>query len=123
MKKKLCFHTGASVLITDAEATVKKLKDIAKTFSEYEEEIEILWCADGNVDIAIEGRLGSAELKETYYSCVEKLCAQDNVKYFANPSDEEMKAIAQEYDAYYGDNGFLMGLFINEGKPVMKMDL
>ena len=121
--KKLCFHTGASVLITDIDATINKLNEAVDTFIAQKDEIEVLWVADENIDQAFDGPLGSAALKSQFNEIVKKFESSQVGRFIPSATDDELADIASSCDAYYGDNGFLMGLFINLGKPVMKMDL
>ena len=98
------------------DEAVEKIERVLKTFKQYSEEIEVVWCVQELVDAVL------PSLNRKLYECLKDIRNNyiiEKIGYVCN--DKDKKSLSS-CDAYYGDTSPIVQEYRNEGKPVMIMD-
>lgn len=115
-KKRILFYTSISGIMQNQDEAVEKIERVLKTFKQYSEEIEVVWCVQELVDAVL------PSLNRKLYECLKDIRNNyiiEKIGYVCN--DKDKKSLSS-CDAYYGDTSPIVQEYRNEGKPVMIMD-
>lgn len=115
-KKRILFYTSISGIMQNQDEAVEKIERVLKTFKQYSEEIEVIWCVQKLVDAVL------PSLNRKLYECLKDIRNNyiiEKIGYVCN--DKDKKSLGS-CDAYYGDTSPIVQEYRNDGKPVMIMD-
>ena len=115
-KKRILFYTSISGIMQNQDEAVEKIERVLKTFKQYSEEIEVVWCVQELVDAVL------PSLNRKLYECLKDIRNNyiiEKIGYVCN--DKDKKSLSS-CDAYYGDTSPIVQEYRNEGTPVMIMD-
>lgn len=134
-KPTILYYVDVSPLFTDAEKTLRKIRDVLRIFEENRDQVTVLWRHDRMIDHDLKS--DAPEIWQQYHELEDRFAQDgygildDTVKedeaYFRmiredypgpGPTPGEQRAI-DFCKAFYGSPGYLANCFRNAGKPVM----
>ncbi len=116
-KKIIFYNTIVSTLLVYGEEYLKKIEETIQIFSEYKEQYVLLWRPHPLVGATLASM--RPELEERYWEIVDgfQKCGAG----IYDDSSDLHRAISLS-DAYYGDGGSVLNLYMETGKPVLIHD-
>lgn len=117
-KKVILFHTNVSDMVMFGHKYIEKLKRILGVFSEYTENMTVIWQAHSDTRNTLERNY--PELWQEYESVLNRYLEEDYGIY--DDTGDYIHSI-QIADAYYGDRDRIMFEFAKTGRPLMIMNV
>lgn len=115
-KKRILFYTSISGIMQNQDEAVEKIERVLKTFKQYSEEIEVIWCVQELVDAVL------PSLNRKLYECLNNIRNNYMLEKIGHVYNDKDKKLLCSCDAYYGDTSPVVQEYRNNGKPVMIMD-
>ena len=115
-KKRILFYTSISGIMQNQDEAVEKIERVLKTFKQYSEEIEVIWCVQKLVDAVL------PSLNRKLYECLNNIRNNYMLEKIGHVYNDKDKKLLCSCDAYYGDTSPVVQEYRNDGKPVMIMD-
>ena len=113
-KKAILYSTSASVLYTQGEQGIEKMKEVFRLFREEQEEITMLWRPDAKAeDFLKESR---PEVWQEYLKLVQEY---QETGWGIYDDSQDLERAIDFCDACYGDGGRAANMCHVAGKPLM----
>ncbi len=116
-KKAIIYYVSVSVIFSNEDIILKKIKSTLRIFDENKEEILAIWKIDPQIE-ALDG------IRPALYGEIRDIIQQKkeegNMIIDDRPDDENELTVYA--DAYYGDGGYMGHLMSVAKKPVMIAD-
>lgn len=116
-KKVIFYNTIVSTLLVFGEEYLNKIEETIRIFSKYKEQFILLWRPHPLIGATLSSM--RPELEKRYWKIVDGFKKNDKGIY--DDSSDLHRAISLS-DAYYGDGGSVLSLYMETGKPVLIHD-
>lgn len=122
-KKVMLFYFGFSLVYTDGEKAVNKLKSVLELFKVNENKLNIIWVIEEDIENILEdfGNIYADEFNNIINDYKKK--TDTNIKLVSVKNMNDIEAVAKECDAFYGNGGMPLTACVRRQIPIMIMNI